>query len=336
MKNSRDVDNVPRLVKDFASYKQTIEGCSAQTVEQYLSDLKMFFKYVYAIRNRVAIPSEFYDKIQLSGLDREFICSVSPEEIYDFFYYLSNVRGNNNATRSRRLSAVKSFYKYVCQKQRLMEKDPTSNMEGPKKKNSLPKFLTVDESVALLEAVESDTESKNRERDYAIITLFLNCGMRLSELCGINLRDMDRELRSLRVLGKGNKERIIYLNDSCRSALERYLLIRREEKYKKINTDALFISKQYNRISKKTVQWLVYKYLGLAGLGYKRFSTHKLRHTAATLMYQTGKVDVRVLKEILGHEQLNTTQIYTHVSNKGMQDAVDSNPLANIKVQKNK
>ena len=216
-----------------------------------------------------------------------------------------------------------------------MEKNPAIDMEAPKKKQSLPKFLSMEESIALLEAVENDVESKFKERDYAIITLFLNCGMRLSELVGINLNDLDRELRSLRVIGKGNKERIVYLNDACRSALTTYILIRKSDKYRNVNTNALFISKQYKRISNKTVQWLVYKYLTLAGLDYKHYSTHKLRHTAATLMYQTGKVDVRVLKEILGHEQLNTTQIYTHVSNKGMQDAIDNNPLANIKSKKN-
>ena len=192
----------------------------------------------------------------------------------------------------------------------------------------------MEESISLLEAIEADTSSKSRERDYAIITLFLNCGMRLSELVGINMNDLDRELRSLRVIGKGNKERIVYLNDACRDALSRYIEVRRDIISKAGNTNALFISKQYKRISNKTVQWLVYKYLSLAGLDYKHYSTHKLRHTAATLMYQTGKVDVRVLKEILGHEQLNTTQIYTHVSNQGMQDAIDYNPLANIKSRK--
>ena len=328
------LDTMPFLVREFAAYKLTIQACSPKTVDEYLCDLRLFFKYIYAKRNRVKIPSEFFDKIDLSRLDNDFVCSVTTEEIYDFFIYLSNERGNGACAKSRRLSAIKSFYKYVCQKKRLMEKNPAIDMEGPKKRQSLPKFLSIEESLALLEAIESDTESKFKERDYAIVTLFLNCGMRLSELCGISLSDLDRELRSLRVVGKGNKERIVYLNDACRDALNRYLVIRREDKYKKIGTNALFISKQYKRISNKTVQWLVYKYLSLAGLDYKHYSTHKLRHTAATLMYQTGKVDVRVLKEILGHEQLNTTQIYTHVSNKGMQDAINNNPLAGVKSKK--
>lgn len=328
------LDSMPQLVKDFAAYKLTIQACSSKTVDEYLSDLRLFFRFVYAKRNSIALYSEYFNKIEVSILDKDFICNVTTEEIYDFFIYLSNERRNGASAKSRKLSAIKAFYKFICQKKHLMEKNPALDMEGPKKKHSLPKFLSIDESLLLLQAIENDEESKTKERDYAIVTLFLNCGMRLSELCGIDLSDIDRELRSLRVLGKGNKERIIYLNEACQDALKKYLVIRREEKYKRINTNALFISKQYRRISNKTVQWLVYKYLSLAGLDYKHFSTHKLRHTAATLMYQTGKVDVRVLKEILGHEQLNTTQIYTHVSNKGMQDAMNENPLSNVKRRK--
>ena len=334
MASSFPMETMPQLAKDFASYKLAIQGCSQKTVDEYLSDLRLFFRYIYATRNRIDLYSDFFEKILLSSLDNDFICSITTEEIYDFFMYLSTDRRNGSSARSRKLSAIKSFYKFVCQKKHLMEKNPAIDMEGPKKRQALPKFLSIEESIALLEAIEGDKDSKFKERDYAIVTLFLNCGMRLSELCGINLNDLDRELRSLRVIGKGNKERIVYLNDACRDALNKYLIIRREDKYKKCGTNALFISKQYKRISNKTVQWLVYKYLSLAGLDYKHYSTHKLRHTAATLMYQTGKVDVRVLKEILGHEQLNTTQIYTHVSNKGMQDAIDNNPLSNIKSKK--
>lgn len=328
------MDTMPQLVRDFATYKLTIQGCSRKTVDEYVSDLRLFVRYLYGKRCGIKIPSEAYEKVDISGLKTEFFEAITTDEIYDFFVYLSNERGNSASAKSRKLSAIKAFFKYACQKRRILDKNPAIDMEAPKKKQALPKFLSMEESISLLEAIENDKESKTRERDYAIITLFLNCGMRLSELVGINLNDIDRELRSLRVVGKGNKERIVYLNDACRSALSRYLEVRGDVKYKSINTNALFISKQYKRISNKTVQWLVYKYLSLAGLDYKHYSTHKLRHTAATLMYQTGKVDVRVLKEILGHEQLNTTQIYTHVSNQGMQDAIDNNPLANIKSNK--
>ena len=332
--DSFPIETMPLIVRDFASYKLTIQGCSKKTVNEYLSDLKVFLKYVYSKRHGVDLNSPFFERLDISRLDNEFIFSITTEEIYDFFVYVSTERRNQAAAKSRKLSAIKALYKFICQKRRLMDKNPAIDIETPKKKQTLPKFLSVEESVALLEAVQNDTESKTRERDYCIITLFLNCGMRLSELCGINLNDLDRELRSLRVIGKGNKERIVYLNDACRDAILKYLPIRKSNEYANINVPALFISKQHKRLSNKTVQWLVYKYLGLAGLDYKHYSVHKLRHTAATLMYQTGKVDVRVLKEILGHEQLNTTQIYTHVSNKGMEDAVNANPLAGIKSKK--
>ncbi len=328
------IETMPQIVRDFASYKLTIQGCSKKTINEYLSDLKLFFRYIYSRRNGIDARSDLFEKIDISRLENDVIFSVHTDEIYEFFIYVSNERRNQAAAKSRKLSAIKSFYKFVCQKRRLMESNPAIDIETPKKKQSLPKFLSIEESVALLEAVQNDKESKTRERDYCIITLFLNCGMRLNELCGINLNDLDRELRSLRVIGKGNKERVIYLNDACRDALTRYLVIRRSNEYAHINVSALFLSKRNQRISDKTVQWLVYKYLEMAGLDYKHYSVHKLRHTAATLMYQTGKVDVRVLKEILGHEQLNTTQIYTHVSNKGMEDAVNVNPLASIKRKK--
>lgn len=211
----------------------------------------------------------------------------------------------------------------------MLEDNPAANIESPKRQQSLPKFLSLEESLLLLNAVKNDTESQSRIRDYAIITLFLNCGMRVSELVGIDLNDVDRQLRSMTVTGKGNKQRIVYLNDACRDALSSYLEERLSEKYQTVNSPALFLSKREQRISVKTVQWMVYKYLDLAGLESKHYSVHKLRHTAATLMYQSGNVDVRVLKDILGHEQLNTTQIYTHVSNRSMEEAMSHNPLAN-------
>ena len=201
-------------------------------------------------------------------------------------------------------------------------------------KKSLPKYLSVEESVDLLDTVSDDEESKFRERNFCIVTLFLNCGIRLSELAGISLPDLDRELRSMRVIGKGSKERIVYLNDACRAAIAAYLPIRMQTPARKKGESALFLSRLGNRISVKTVQWMVKKYLGEAGLEYKNYSTHKLRHTAATLMYQSGEVDIRVLKDILGHEQLNTTQIYTHVSNEHMEEAMRNNPLSEVMPKK--
>jgi site-specific recombinase XerD len=239
------------------------------------------------------------------------------------------------AAKARKLSAIKAIYKYIIVKKGIQFDNPVANIESPKSKKSLPKFLSLEESMSLLDAIRNDTTSKSRLRDYTIVLLFLNCGMRVSELVGINIPDIDRELRSMRVVGKGNKERIIYLNAACRSALSEYLLWRTNEQNIKLDEKALFLSNRAKRISVKTVQWLVYKYLDEAGLESKHYSVHKLRHTAATLMYQSGEVDVRVLKDILGHEQLNTTQIYTHVSNAAMSEAMEKNPLSDIGINDN-
>lgn len=328
------LSTMPPLVREFASYKVTIQGCAEKTVDQYLHDLRMFFRFLVCKSKDLEPKAENFEKISLSTLDEAYMAGITTSDIYEFFMYISNDRENRWCARARKLSAVKAFFKFLVHKKHLFEVDPSANIESPKRKQTLPKFLTIEESMALLNAISNDVDSPFRERDYCIVTLFLNCGMRLAELVGISLNDLDADLRSLRVVGKGSKERIVYLNDACRDAIRAYLEIRKSPKYDHISTNALFISKQYKRISDKTVQWLVYKYLGMAGLDYKHYSTHKLRHTAATLMYQTGEVDIRVLKEILGHEQLNTTQIYTHVSNAGMEKAVNANPLADVTLKR--
>ena len=327
-----DYDSLPRTVRDFIGYKQTVQGRSKKTVDEYALDIRTFLRFMVIKRNGGdvgKISDEELAGVDISGLDIGFIGSVTSEDIYDFLYYTLEERGNQWSARARKLSALKSFYKYLTVSVRLIENDPTKNIEGPQKKKTLPKFLSLEESEALLDAVQGDSESKTRDRDLCILTLFLNCGMRLSELCGINLSDIDKNMESLRVTGKGSKERLIYLNDACRETLRDYLRVRAADEQIK-DKNALFLSSRHTRISNKTVQWMVYKYLDLAGLGNKSFSTHKLRHTAATLMYRTGDVDVRVLKDILGHEQLNTTQIYTHISDENMKRAIDSNPLAHM------
>lgn len=325
-----DLGELPRLVRDFVSYKLTVQGRSKKTTDEYALDLRTFFRYLKVTRaggDVSALSPEEFSEVDISGLELDFIGSVTPDEIYGFLYYTLSARGNQWSARARKLSAIKSFYKYLSVGQKLIPDNPAKDIEGPHKKQSLPKFLSLDESERLLDAVLGDSESRTRDRDYCMITLFLNCGMRLSELCSINLSDIDPEFESLRVIGKGSKERLIYLNDACRSALRDYLNVRAADTEIK-DKNALFLSSRHTRISNKTVQWVIYKYLELAGLKNKRYSVHKLRHTAATLMYQTGDVDVRVLKDILGHEQLNTTQIYTHLSDDNMKRAIDANPLA--------
>ena len=322
---------LPPLVREFASYKSAIQNCSEKTVSEYMLDLRTFFRYLVARDNKISLDSEEFEKIDISSVDLDYIRNITTEDIYEFIMYADNIRGNMAAAKSRKLSAIKGFFKYLTVKRFMLEDNPAINIESPKKRQALPKYLSLEESLMLLEAVKNDKDSKTRVRDYTIITLFLNCGMRLSELVGIDLTDIDRDLRSLTVTGKGNKQRIIYLNEACRDALSSYIEERQSERYANTNTKALFLSSRSQRISVKTVQWMVYKYLDLAGLESKHYSVHKLRHTAATLMYQSGNVDVRVLKDILGHEQLNTTQIYTHVSNRSMEEAMAQNPLASKK-----
>jgi len=326
---------IPEVLKGFKSYKLTIQNRSLKTVEEYLLDLDLFFRYVIAKRHALPLEGEEFESISIENIDLDFVKTVTTDEIYEFFNYTVEYRHNKAKSRARKLSAIKSFFKYLSNRKYISD-NPAINIESPSIGNkSLPKYLSVDESLSLLQAIEGDLESKTRTRDYAIVTLFLNCGMRLSELVGISLNDIDRDLRSLRVIGKGSKERVVYLNDACKDALQAYLKVRATDNQIQIkDKNALFLSSRHQRISNKTVQYVVYKYLRLAGLEYKHFSTHKLRHTAATLMYQSGKVDVRVLKDILGHEQLNTTQIYTHVSDESMEKAMSNNPLSTVKKQK--
>ncbi len=329
MRHEIDISEFSPIIREFAGYKTVIQGCSQRTVEQYLIDLRTFFRYLLCEGDSALLhnPDEFI-KIKVDSVDLDLLREVTTDQIFDFLLYTDSERENQTAAKARKLSAIRSLYKFLVNKRGYLETNPTANIDTPKRKKSLPKFLTLDEAQALLSAVANDRESRFRERDLAIITLFLNCGMRVGELVGINLSDIDSELRSLRVVGKGNKERIVYLNEACRDALRSYLSIRLGEDCKTASDRSLFLSNRMARLSVQGVQVTVQKYLKLAGLDSKHYSVHKLRHTAATLMYQSGEVDIRVLKDILGHEQLNTTQIYTHVSNRNMEEAMKHNPLS--------
>lgn len=331
MNIAEEYADYPEIIKEFISYKLAIQGCSVKTVQEYALDLKNFFKYYLACKRGMSTDKETLDNMSILSVDMETVKSVKTEDIYQYLFFVTEAKSNASAAKARKLSSIKGFYKYLVAKRRYFEENPAINIESPKQKKTLPKYLTLEESLNLLDTVKNDKDSKTTARDFAIITLFLNCGMRVSELVGISLNDIDRELRSLRVVGKGNKERIIYLNEACRDALAKYLSQRMSVGAK---NNALFLSSREQRISVKTVQWMVYKYLDMSGLESKHYSVHKLRHTAATLMYQSGNVDVRVLKDILGHEQLNTTQIYTHVSNESMEAAMSQNPLANVNKNK--
>lgn len=325
----------PRVVQNFVRAKIAIEGCSEATAYEYLLDLRTFFRYLLATETDIPLNSDAFFEIDLSGIDLAYVLRITRDTVLDFLTYTATDRHNEKASRARKLSTLKSFFRYISSlDSRYADFDPTKNIKTPKKEQLLPKYLSEEESVSLLQSVIEDEDSKHGKRDFCILTLFLNCGMRLSELVGLNLSDLDRHLRSLRVFGKGAKERVIYLNEACREALTDHLTLRYEADTVKEDADALFLSNRGKRISHKTVQHIVYKYLDAAGLSQRGLSVHKLRHTAATLMYQSGKVDVRVLKDILGHAQLNTTQIYTHLVNRNMQEAMDQNPLASLSLKK--
>lgn len=329
---SDEFKTFPSLLREYASTMAVVRGNSEKTVCEYLLDLRTFFRFYIMKRDDLDLDADEFEKISIKAIDVEDLKNITSSFILEYLLYTGYERKNSSTTRSRKLCSIKSFFKYAHTRKHLIDTNPAADIEAPKKSKTLPKYLTVEESVTLLQAVRSDVESKTVVRDFAIVTLFLNTGMRLSELVSLDLDSFDSELCRVVVHGKGDKERVIYINDAARLALKDYLRIRLDPKYTITDEKAFFLSKRQTRISNKTVQWMVNKYLDAAGLGGRGLSVHKLRHTAATLMYQSGRVDIRVLKDILGHEQLNTTQIYTHVVDRNIEDAVNNNPLADIRL----
>lgn len=318
----------PAVIRDFLTYNETIRGKSSRSVEGYYIDLQNFFRYILMVRGMVDKNTEFQD-ISISTVNIELIKTITISDLYAYLVFCKNERKNCAATRARKTSTLKIFFKYLSSQTHQLENDPAQMLESPKIKQSLPKHLSLEDSLELLNSVDGP----NKQRDYCILTLFLNCGLRLAELCALNLSSISSE-GALTVIGKGNKERMVYLNGACLNAIKAYLEVRPNEGIPVTEKNALFLSRNKKRISNKTVQHIVKTYLEKSGLGGMGYSTHKLRHTAATLMYQHGDVDIRVLKDILGHANLGTTQIYTHVSNKQVKEAIDSNPLANVKSKK--
>ena len=321
----------PQILRDFLTYHENIKGHSSRTISEYYLDLRMFLRFIRLMRNDMPMSTPL-DDIPIKDIDLSFIRTITTSEVFDFLSYLANDRAINAdspapdygiepSARARKLSAIKSFYKYLTVRTKQLTDNPVADLEYPKLRKSLPKYLTLSQSAALLQSVSG----QNQKRDYAILILFLNCGIRRSELVGLNLTDVydDR----IRVVGKGNKERIVYFGTACRKAIDAYL----PERNKKVLTDnrALFGSRNGNRISVDAVHALVKKALLQAGLDATQFSAHKLRHTAATMML-SGGVDVKTVQEVLGHENLNTTQIYTHIENTELKVAAEANPLSKL------
>ena len=323
-----NIEDNPGFLNSFLDYTATILNKSQNTVKEYNYDLNTFLKYIlYHFKMTIDIDIK---QISFRNMSFETVSKITLDDIHSFLFYLTNTYNSKAATRARKVSSIRVFFNYLCNKAGLIEKNPAQNLETPKLDKRIPKYLTLDDSKKLLEAV-NDMDDRNKERDYAIITLFLNCGMRLSELVGINIKDINFNDQKLNVIGKGNKERTIYLNSACMNAVNKYLAVRPHDNVKYDSKDALFLSERRERISNRTVQYIVKQELKRAGLDTNKYSVHKLRHTAATLMYQYGNVDIRALQELLGHESIATTEIYTHVDNSQIRNAVESNPLANIK-----
>ena len=327
-------DDCPIILRDFLSYHESIKGQSKRTIAEYHLDLRMFLRFMKLVKNEMPYHTDL-DTIPIKDIDIDFIKKISITDIYDFLSYLANDRvinpdtlhseqGISASSRARKLSAIKSFYKYLTARTKQLDVNPVQDMEYPKIRKSLPKYLTLEESRALLTSVDGS----NKKRDFAILMIFLNCGIRRSELVGLNLTDVYTD--RLRILGKGNKERIVYMGSSCKAAIDDYLT----ERNKIVLSDnrALFGSRDHNRISISAVHRLVKKHISAAGLDTAKLSAHKLRHTAATLMLQNG-VDVKTVQEVLGHENLNTTQIYTHIENTELKIAAEANPLSKIKIE---
>lgn len=316
--------NLPPLLYDFANHELAIKNKSELTVDEYVLDLILFFRYLKAQKQGTALSPSFSDT-DISDIDIDFLGKITLADAYAFLSYCKSERDNDAAARARKVSSIRAFFKYLCVQRKLLDENPMQELETPKQKRAQPKYLTLEESLRLLESVDG----KYKERDFCILTLFLNCGLRLSELVSINYTDI-KDNNTLVVKGKGNKERTVYLNDACVAAIQNYMAVRPVDKVRQKDKPALFLSSRFQRISPKTVQHMVYDYLEKCGLGDRGLSVHKLRHTAATLMYQHGKVDVLVLKEILGHENLGTTEIYTHLVDEQLKKASDANPLSNV------
>lgn len=324
-------NDAPQILKNFLIYHETIKGHSQNTVDEYFLDLRTFFRYL-KIHRGIVQPETDIDEIPIQDVDLEFVRKVTLAEVYDYLSFLSRDRVKNQksheteyglsaSSRARKIASIKSFFKYLTVKAKLLDENPVQDLDSPKIPKSLPRYLTLAESQALLSAVDS----RHKQRDYCIICLFLNCGLRISEIVGLNISDIRAD--NLRIRGKGDKERVVYLNDATAAAINDYLTVRRS--IDAIDRSALFLSNRRTRMSREAVHSMVKKSLLKAGLDETKYSAHKLRHTAATLMLQNG-VDVRTLQELLGHEHLNTTQIYTHVDNSELRGAASANPLGHF------
>ncbi|MEG1016532.1 MAG: tyrosine recombinase XerC [Oscillospiraceae bacterium] len=314
----------PPVLSQFLFYLETIRNMSPRTIDGYYIDLRGFMRFLKLHRNCVARDVEF-SEIEIDDITPDFLEKVDTMEIYEYLHFVMKERANNPNTRARKVASLRTFYRYLTTKANLLKNDPVKNIEVPSIKKSLPKFLSLEESLELLSSVEGEFAL----RDYCILTLFLNCGMRLSELVGIDVHDIRDDV--VKITGKGNKERLVFLNSACKSAIDAYIKDRSTHHFTKVDENALFLSRTGSRLGARRVEQIVDDCLQRAGLAGRGYSAHKLRHTAATLMYRHGGADILALKEILGHAHVSTTEIYTHISDNQLKNAMDNSPLSKVK-----
>ena len=318
-------DELPESVSDFLNYLETIRSKSPNTINAYKIDLTLFFRFLSIYRGLVKNDVEF-EKIDISQIDNDFIRSIKLRDLYAFLSFTEKYRNNSSYARARKVASLKSFFRYLFGKAKIISENPAMELESPKINKRHPVYLTLNQSIELLDSL--DKTNKNYARDYCILTFFLNCGMRLSELCSIEKDKIRGD--TLTIVGKGDKERTVYLNEACLKTLQDYLNVRDDSKATDENKKYLFLSSRNSPINKRTVEIMIKKHITNAGFTDQKYTPHKLRHTAATLMYKYGNVDIRSLQSILGHENISTTQIYTHVDDDDLRDAVKSNPLAKL------
>ena len=324
----------PDFLNDYITHISVVKGLAKSTVGVYYQDIRQFLRFLTLYRSNVPeVTPEMLPEADIRSLTIEDIRTITLRDIHNYYSFIAGECGNKDKIRCRKATSLRSFFRYLNKQAMLLDHDPTANLELSRPKHALPKYLNLSESLELLQKLTERDNPKEQVRDYCILTLFLNCGIRLGELVGLNLSSLDLEEKRMRVLGKGSKERIVYLNPACMSALREYLFVRTEAE---TDDTALFLSNRNKRISRRRVQQVVENALKAAGLDGRGLSTHKLRHTAATLMYQHGHVDVLTLKSILGHESISTTEIYTHLADSSMQEAMDHSPLADVKRKRGK
>ena len=324
MANIVNKNLLPPLVVEYINELLVIKASSKLTVDEYLSDLRLFFRYLVCQEQGLDSPDKLPENFDMSYIGTDYIGKITLKDINNFLTYCGTDRSNSANTRARKASSIRGFFKYIADKMQYIDHNPAIQLQVAPSKKKLPKYLTLEQSIELLNSVKDP----NKERDYCILTLFLNCGLRLAELVSLNINDIDFNENTMIVTGKGNKERVVYLNKACIDSIKSYLAVRPHDKVDPKDKNALFLSRLNKRIGRQAVQLMVYHYLEVIGLDGQHYSVHKLRHTAATLMYQHGGVDVLVLKDMLGHENLVTTEIYTHLENKQLREAAKSNPLS--------